>query len=924
MSDLKSLEQNREALMLAEVAALLHDWQKCIPQWKKHDVIFTPNSISSELDRHHPIDPFDHNNKLSLKEIIEDGRNPNSPQNNPNDWRISLLRICHDVAHIDKPEEKGLGNESRLVGTIYGFEHEPTPTHALVTLQEAVNQVTNRSVVIINIEKSFVHAVGDTRRPLNEVTLWEWGSAAAALWKSIAARFVLEQKISEINDEIKWRILTISFDGLRFLERAPTIGDMLGRSDDIQDALNAVQNLLEETYPLGNEVYRDENGSAYVVPALDSDDERGSRLRGLIESHILDAWRSSKLGCELKPKIFVSKPHKQAAELHKALQEPLPPVTPFKEGIECWWQGESKDICTACGVRPQGWGAPSDYYKKKAEALSVCHVCLERRGQRSKDWAQARYTETSDKTPWQRTIWIDEVADKHGRLALIVGKFDLTEWLNGNLIETLLVVCKKDASDNYNCISKNPSFARIQRVWRTTQNFWDTVLTEDIPFVFNPKNENGSSKQNEYKRIEIHVQKPETLINKLGDYNAYDAEIYNEQINGRQITLVWDWDSKEKDTQKNRGTKTLLTAVRLNEGADEFCKLLTPNSKIDIFEPGGYGQSRKPLTTIDVQEAKVIDIPYTPIISLLSQPASFMMLVPASDALKVARKISHRYELEMSKVRNRLPLLLGAIFFDQRQPFFSALDAGRRMLATQFHSRTCKVECSCNHSEEHRNLLPDHLNEKSPKDESSEPIKHFNKWHELHLTTEKDESLLWHASTVMGDGTIPDDWYPYVHVLKDQHNQTPAGRKQFEHPKDSGQQWVHVSEIQIGDTVKYTPSRFTWLHLDTSARRFEALDEERIHPLEELERIIGLWERLKELAKAKNKPLTQSKLQAVVSLLAAKRNDWKDSPEQFKQLAETTLRIEMPEGVSLDDVISGRLERTFEIYHHILKEKVND
>ena len=95
-----------------------------------------------------------------------------------------------------------------------------------------------------------------------------------------------------------------------------------------------------------------------------------------------------------------------------------------------------------------------------------------------------------------------------------------------------------------------------------------------------------------------------------------------------------------------------------------------------------------------------------------------MALIPAAVALDVATKISQRYELEMSKVRNRLPMLLGLIFFDRRQ--------------------------------------------------------------------------------------------------------------QFEYPENSGQHGIDVRNVQNGDTIQFTPSRFTWLHLDTSARRFEA--GRKMHP----------------------------------------------------------------------------------------------
>ncbi|MBU1247394.1 MAG: hypothetical protein KKB70_01745, partial [Proteobacteria bacterium] len=48
--------------------------------------------------------------------------------------------------------------------------------------------------------------------------------------------------------------------------------------------------------------------------------------------------------------------------------------------------------------------------------------------------------------------------------------------------------------------------------------------------------------------------------------------------------------------------------------------------------------------------------------------------------LAVAQAIKEKYEREMGKVRNRLPLTLGAVYFGRRTPLAAALDAGRRIL----------------------------------------------------------------------------------------------------------------------------------------------------------------------------------------------------------------------------------------------------
>lgn len=943
MSDLKTLEANKDAILLAEVIGWLHDYRKCSDEQLKVQSINLNNQNGlqrDELTNRYPALQTTNFSIISSSEIISDLLN--SRDTTQSFSLKTYLSRCHYTAHFDKqdPDDSGKQNyPDTKISSVFGYER--LIPNKLTSKLWSINwaQLSNykkdyRSDLRISVSQLFSHVGADTRRPINEISLWDWGFLVGALYKASLAGLLLGY--SPTPNDLRWRLLSIRFDGFGFFGKTNRISDLLARRNLLEKALDNVRNLLEIEYPLGTEIYRDENGSIFVVPGcekgnctLDLLDLKagGKTLEELIQNEIEKA-----IDKELVPNIRIDKQPwwgqdpdwSSKKNTPHLLQNELPPITdhlkPFStfsdpDWVDKQWQvmvdGKYKltnaEVCTVCGVRPQGYGTqdwdkhrnekhmygekPLECQVCKAQNRAVCQVCEKRREDRSKIWAQARHEKDETRTPWQQTIWIDEVADKNGRLALIVGKFELTEWLNGNMIQTLLVTKPPDYHQ------KNPSFARIQRVWRTTQKFWKQVEEQDIPSVVKP----------DHQRVEIVVSFKEGNKPLEGKYHAYDAE-----MNGRRITLVWDSEKQ-----------CLLTSVNLTTwiegGADSLSKQLRSNDEIQLYESGGYGQKRNLLGTVNVIEAKVIPIPYTPIIPLLSQPASFMMLVPASKALKVAQKISQRYELEMSKVRNRLPLLLGTIFFDKRQPFFSALDAGRRLLTSKFNTETCQVTCNCARLEELGDQPPCYLKETSSENELSKPKPHFMKWHELRLTTEKGNSLLWRASTVMGDGTTLDDWYPYVHVVKDCNNQIPKDRKQFEHPKDSGQLWVHVSDVLEGDTVKYIPSRFTWLHLDTSARRFVVLDDDRIQPLEELERITGLWEHLK-----KKDALTQSQLQAVVSLLATKREKWNNSPEQFKQLVETTLHIEGLDGVSLDDVISGRLERTFELHHHILKEKVKE
>lgn len=824
-----------------------------------------------------------------------------------NGWLPALLGICHHEAHHDKPElPRGIGQQQFpgvLASSVFGYEaptftigHQQRSLDArLKALPISMAALNNPRTLIENTLAEFEHGLGDTRRPINEVTLATWASSVAALFKSALAGSFLDSRQRDIrgwqnwrnkiiDHDFQWRLLHISFDGLSFLERAPTISDLVGRQAALQAALDDVRELLEVTYPLGNEVYRDENGNAFVVSALDSDDAQGNRLRGLIESHILNTLRQSELGGELQPRIHITVADKQAAVLHKALdpnENPPPPVAPFQDSLSYWWQGEAADACTVCGVRPQGWGAPNNTQKRKAQARNICYVCLERRGRRAQIWARARHKTGHERKPWERTIWLDEVADENGRLALIVGKFDLSHWLNGDMIQTLLVVCDP-ANNNYE--SKNPSFARIQRVWRTTQQFWQNVQNEDIPAVA----------RREQQRLAIAVTNADPLRQELGQYHVYDAE-----INGRRLSLVWDNESGHLLTADN-----LLAWTK--GGMEALLSQLPP--EIPLFEPGGYRQQRGELTRakLDKTQSQVIPVAYAPTIDLLTQPTSFMSLVPATAALDAATQIAHRYELEMGKVCNRLPLLLGLIFFDRRQPLFGALDAGRRLLKQAFEQQTYIVASNQIYS---RSDAPSYLDHP-----------HFEQWREIQLKKQGKEILSWRVSAVMGDGSTPDEWYPYVYVQQDKDGNAPTGRKQFEYPQHSGRQWVHVQDVQNDDTICFSPSRFTWLHLDTSARRFEAGD--RMQPLEELARITGLWQRLNVLSAA-NK-LSDSQLQAIVTLLATKGDNWGRDSDEYSQLAQAILHKEGLDTLTMDDLMSGRLQETFELYHRIFKQKLKE
>lgn len=112
--------------------------------------------------------------------------------------------------------------------------------------------------------------LGETRRPLNDVTLWDYSTSVAALFKAAVAKAILEKHFAKTSD-LRWQLLSVRYDGLAYLSQSHHISDLLARRDAALSALEEVRVLIEVEYPLGAEIYRDENGSVFVVPHVEYD-----------------------------------------------------------------------------------------------------------------------------------------------------------------------------------------------------------------------------------------------------------------------------------------------------------------------------------------------------------------------------------------------------------------------------------------------------------------------------------------------------------------------------------------------------------------------------------------------------------------------------------------------------------------------------
>jgi hypothetical protein len=747
------------------------------------------------------------------------------------------------------------------------------------------------------ISRVFSEALGDTRRPANEITLEDWSFIVATLFKSAVAGALLETENGRepvSADKLRWRFLSVRISGEQALGNSTSISDLLARKNWINEGLSRVKKLLEEEYPLGNEVYRDENGSIFVVPDIedileyvldDTTETLEKRIRVKLD------FRG-----EITPEIAISepwwgqKPILPSGISSEAWQEgdKIPPMgtiiskQPFSpadpEEISTYWsQNQRNQICRISWLRPE---------EDKTRHVSEFWAS-EIKG-RAETWLKEKNT----------TIWIDEIADSNSKIALVSAKLAISNWIGEepgklSLIRTLNYETPP-VSKHFEKCAKTPSFARVRRVWETTSKFWDEALAE-IKEVIDPITE----------RLVLKVR---TNNLSLPTNNAYEAKVnetkftvFYENKNPKgadgleNFVIIENLDllAKKLGVEIKKGSrKDLIDA--LIEGLEDKNK----DKNIDFFN------SNDPSAVLASSRIEGIEIEscnYSPVIEITKDPERFMVLVPADKALEAAKKIKEKYEKEMGKVRNRLPMNLGIVYAGYHTALPAIMDAGRRLIQID-------------------NKEKEWILTKQPEE--------YSNYFKLYF-----EDQVWKIPSKMGDCS-EDVWYPYFYVTNAEAN--PEERTlSFKGP--SGNWLVHVSELKKGDKVQVTPSYFDFEYLSSASQRFEISynsesrrrSKDRKHRpyyLDDLDEIERVWVIL-------STRLSNSQIKKLNTLVEEKRRDWAVSSENeddtFKSYVENVIdNLRWKQSLAKDEkdtlvdfCASRKLADVLEIHMSILKDK---
>lgn len=774
--------------------------------------------------------------------------------------------------------------------------HNSVPVNPVDTISLETLRAVRRLVQAI-----FQQGLGETRRAANDVTLWDHAFSVASLYKAALAGMLLEGK-SRAPATVRWRFFCVGWDGLRLISKGHKIGDSLGYREMLQEAQDAVRDIVEFEWAIGNEAYRDENGIYFVLPALDdlklqSDCERdlGAAIRRRVlqvtDGEVVPVvggesdkgsrgltrlgFQIAQTDCDvLVPYPFDMQPTwpdcwtdwPQLADYLRDVQNSSEPGLRLGQCDVCGYRRECA-VFTPDGRHPQVDGCPVCQAHPKCENQIVCPTCGQRRQSRAQPWlAGGRET----------TIWIDEVADRNDRVAVIIGRFELTHWLNGEfehtylnslLSQSLVDWGRKATGENTQAAAraagipalsaagsadyrtvmaylkyvlnnsttaeaatllssfldfsvrdrdvarvidssferaacdvvrtpqnlatllfrKHPSPARLRRIWRTTETFWQKIVERVLDrFTYDRFSDPEKSGASEARTRRIALYAEGVSLPAL----AYDA-----QIASLRLSLYWDREHRRFVTLDN----LQLLLEQTNTGSEaELRAWLNRQRELQIEEPL-IGQARvsqdRGQRRYFLRGSEPLDDAYRPYVPVLSTPRTFMALVPGVDAADILQEIRQRYEHDFGKVRNRLPLHLGAVYFHRRSPLYAALDAARRLLPE-----------GCRDTETW--ILT----------QAALPIVLADGRSGIRLQFENGH--VWDVDVTTGDPDVADEYYPYFLVEADSHPRMvltvpDPTRDNLRLPL------VHARDLAQGDRVRIAPSLFDFEYLDTIGRRFE-------------------------------------------------------------------------------------------------------
>lgn len=779
MSDLiQAIKDKREDILIGEIGALLHDIGKCHPDFvKSKSIEKTAKDTHAQIDnllnsklvgliKNIKFNIYFKQGQTDVYSLITEHHNHGAK-----DKLVTLLESCD---RLDSADDKGIirkkqSIDNTVINSPFGYPKEKIDLNCLQNRLDDLsnnligvfeNYISNsialayvRESAINNLETAFIHALGETRIPSNDATLWDHSHSTASLFKSILCSLTL----GEYPQKLQWRVLGFCWDGTGFINKGKKIADILKRNEIIEDIKSKLKNKFEDEIPIGNEIYEDKNGIYLTFPELEKNQSvQLAKECAKIGLEIIrkesgnEIWPFFTLSEASRTLTIISKELKSASDKRKITKiRPTLFVDGKSEIVEnnpeLPISKKGEDICPVC------------QFRSKPESSERCGVCEERRKWRLTDWFSNR----------ENTIWIDEVADKNNRVALLTLSFDLDKWLGGTMVGTIYsqsfedwyesrakkikenpqfmdkikksinrepvidslkelaeylmeyfikealadpnfsatqdkislrakvfdtffedftvsekkddILYVKNGWENFssklsninpkNAISllftQNPSPARLYRIWKETEDFFDLIFREIKDNTYSTK----------WKRIKFSID-ISSLNLKSGKKIEKDTP-YLIKIEGLEPENLLVFHSS------NGGFCTIESLEKFKLNNKNEIGSIEHGLKDKGFYHLAYEDKTDKNLLANAQPVKISNIEteeYYPFIEITKSPLSLRLILPALDSIKILELVTKLYDERFRRVIGKLPLNTGLHVSKRKFPLYVLLDAGERML----------------------------------------------------------------------------------------------------------------------------------------------------------------------------------------------------------------------------------------------------
>jgi len=526
-----------------------------------------------------------------------------------------------------------------------------------------------RDFIIKELKNWYIHLLSDSRMPVNDVTLYDQAYMSATMFKAALAGMMLETSESknylENPQSIKWQILGIQYDKLSLAEKGVKPAHIFWYREVSKNVDDEIKKLIETDYVLGNEIYRDESGIYFLVPEDIENDFENVKLE-------IQRRFKNKFDDEIYPYITFSKASRGIMNLTKLLEKAKENFLKADYSLrsDLFYYGSETGICQVCKSRLGK--------KEKDDRYLVCDICRERRKGRIDKWLKNQEGET---------IWIDEIADKNNRVALITLKFELIEWLNGDLLSSLISQIF-DFSTFDNCNNISDILNDIKQGIKSNKKLNETCLRDyhtNIP--------NISLKQLLEKWLlerSIGDKWEEFIYKTLNERNSLDEKPLKEKIDFENRKIFWD-ELNEKDLEflskiilqfllrKNssparlrrvwKNTQEFFEEVK-KEILDTYVAQRTKKEFLELIEdfPKEKRDKLKEKTQFK-QYFSIID----------PTPISWQFIIPTNKVVNLLKQVQKFYYRNFKYVNGKLPLHIGIVVQKSKDPLYVGIKALRNI-----------------------------------------------------------------------------------------------------------------------------------------------------------------------------------------------------------------------------------------------------